>query len=794
MLDTKEIIMKAILRIMAISFIIVVQVYGQQKYLRDVPDYSQPPMQTLLSTSDISNYCAPFAVVNIIEFWEKTNSHPYALNLMAGLPGGEVAEYLGWFMDTNDNGDSIRWNGTTFPSALGTYTVDQDLGALDYISCDSINLNGFPYTLPAGKKGYSWVAIPEPVPPFPSYMQQIDEGNPVKVDFLYWNIQPTGFYFYDSLFAADTIYFYAWGDPVPTSGTQDESDPPEQWNLEPGEEGIGHAVTGVGYFPSYVPPGSPDPPMDYLVVHDNWANTPKNIAIPWQNVSAMLSFILPPVPDLTVLDIQTTVAGSMMPSDTLILEKPVNISNTVENIAGMNMPGFLIITNILDPNGLKIVEDSMYYKLSPAKLSSVPAGAIFNVDFDSMFTPHEPGPYVINSQVFWDQNGDSIINDPPDADPGNDHFSVPRIAIYQVIYTTINIIPGVPDINQPPIPLIITPDLSNYCAPTSAANITLFWDTVVGHSNALGVNAGLPGETAANYIGWFMDTNDQGNPFARNGDVYPPAKGTYILDQDSLLTHFIRWDTLNPYPNAPSIPSAKTGYDWNFTSDYSQGFPFYETEINDGRPVKVDFTHWNIYFSGSVFIDTIKQDTAYIYNWGSPVINSFQVNPEAPPEEWNLEEGLDNIGHAVTGVGYVIHTHPNPYYAVVHDNWPTTHKNVAIPWASAYWKASLAMDPTSTPIANEDMLPIIRKFYLGQNYPNPFNSLTRIDYHLPEESHVSLTVYTITGQQLEILISQRQKAGKYYIYWSPQAISSGIYFYKLEAGTFLEIKKMVLIQ
>jgi hypothetical protein len=783
--------MKAILETMAIGFIIVVQGYGQQNYLRDVPDYSQPPMVTLPSTTNTSNYCAPFAALNIIEYWDRVMFHPYARDLTAGLAGEEVAEYLGWFMDTNDKGNPIRMNGNPFPSTAGTYTVDQELGALDYISCDTLNLNGFPYTLPAAKKGYFWNIMPEPVPPFPSYMQQIDEGNPVKVDFLYWNIQPTGFYFYDSLFAADTIYFYAWGDTVPISGTEDESDPPEQWNLEPGEAGIGHAVTGVGYFIGYVPSGSPDPPMDFLVVHDNWANTPKNIAIPWQNVSAILSFILPPVPDLTVSDIHTTVADSMMTSDTLILEKPVNISNTIENLAGMGMPAFSLVTYVLDANGLQIAADSMYYKPSPTKFSYPTTGALINIDFDSLFIPHEAGIYTIASQVFWDQNYDSLINDPADANPNNDYLEVARVVSFQVIYTTINIIPGVPDINQPPTPSI-TPDLSNFCAPTSAANITLFWDTVVGHSNALGINAGLPGETAAEYIGWFMDTNDQGNPFARNGDVYPSSKGTYILDQDSLLTHFIRWDTLNPYPNAPAIPPAKAGYDWNFTSDYSQGFPFYETEINDGRPVKVDFTHWNIYFSGTIFIDSLTQDTAYIYNWGSPVINSFQVNPEAPPEEWNLEEGLDNIGHAVTGVGYIIHTQPNPNYAVVHDNWSTTHKNVAIPWA--YWKASLAMDPTSTSFVNEDMSPVVREFYLGQNYPNPFNSLTRIEYHLPKESHVTLTVYTITGQQLEILINEQQGPGKYQIYWNPQSISSGIYFYKLEADTFLEIKKMVLIQ
>jgi photosystem II stability/assembly factor-like uncharacterized protein len=94
------------------------------------------------------------------------------------------------------------------------------------------------------------------------------------------------------------------------------------------------------------------------------------------------------------------------------------------------------------------------------------------------------------------------------------------------------------------------------------------------------------------------------------------------------------------------------------------------------------------------------------------------------------------------------------------------------------------------PISNE----IPKQFILHQNYPNPFNPTTKINYELPITNYVKLTVYDILGREIEILVNEKQSAGIYEVEWNGTNYSSGVYFYKLNAGDFAETKKMVLIK
>ncbi len=97
----------------------------------------------------------------------------------------------------------------------------------------------------------------------------------------------------------------------------------------------------------------------------------------------------------------------------------------------------------------------------------------------------------------------------------------------------------------------------------------------------------------------------------------------------------------------------------------------------------------------------------------------------------------------------------------------------------------------------------VSSFKLFQNYPNPFNPTTTIEFNLPRASEVTLKVFTILGEEVATLISDRLTAGSYSYEWSPPAgLASGIYLYKLEAvdlsrsaeQSFVETKKMVLIK
>ncbi|GAB4297893.1 MAG: hypothetical protein Kow0098_22540 [Ignavibacteriaceae bacterium] len=87
-----------------------------------------------------------------------------------------------------------------------------------------------------------------------------------------------------------------------------------------------------------------------------------------------------------------------------------------------------------------------------------------------------------------------------------------------------------------------------------------------------------------------------------------------------------------------------------------------------------------------------------------------------------------------------------------------------------------------------------KQFYLDQNYPNPFNPLTRINFTITDQVSVDLTVYDIPGREIVNLVNEVKQAGTYEIKFNAGDLPSGIYFYRLKAGHFSDVKKMVLLE
>ena len=100
-----------------------------------------------------------------------------------------------------------------------------------------------------------------------------------------------------------------------------------------------------------------------------------------------------------------------------------------------------------------------------------------------------------------------------------------------------------------------------------------------------------------------------------------------------------------------------------------------------------------------------------------------------------------------------------------------------------------------TPLAiglNDTYLP--SKFELNQNYPNPFNPLTVISYQLPVNIKVELSIYNILGQKVATLVDAHQKTGYHQVEWDASGLASGLYYYRIEAGTFVQTRKMVYLK
>jgi len=95
-----------------------------------------------------------------------------------------------------------------------------------------------------------------------------------------------------------------------------------------------------------------------------------------------------------------------------------------------------------------------------------------------------------------------------------------------------------------------------------------------------------------------------------------------------------------------------------------------------------------------------------------------------------------------------------------------------------------AFKPVSLPTA----------FALHQNYPNPFNPTTEIGFTLPDAYHVTLDIYNVLGQEVASLIDRQMEAGKHTATWDGREAASGVYFYRFEAGDFIDTEKMILLK
>jgi hypothetical protein len=87
-----------------------------------------------------------------------------------------------------------------------------------------------------------------------------------------------------------------------------------------------------------------------------------------------------------------------------------------------------------------------------------------------------------------------------------------------------------------------------------------------------------------------------------------------------------------------------------------------------------------------------------------------------------------------------------------------------------------------------------KEYALSQNYPNPFNPTTTIEYQLPAAGTVKLVVYDILGKESAVLVNETQEPGMYKVQFDPSRLSSGVYFYRLTAGTYSAMKKMLFVK
>jgi hypothetical protein len=97
------------------------------------------------------------------------------------------------------------------------------------------------------------------------------------------------------------------------------------------------------------------------------------------------------------------------------------------------------------------------------------------------------------------------------------------------------------------------------------------------------------------------------------------------------------------------------------------------------------------------------------------------------------------------------------------------------------------------PVKEENQI-IPNMYVLEQNYPNPFNPSTTISFGIENKSNVNLTVINLIGEQVAVVLNEEMESGYHQVQFNATNLPSGVYFYQLKAGNFVETKKMVLLK
>ena len=165
-----------------------------------------------------------------------------------------------------------------------------------------------------------------------------------------------------------------------------------------------------------------------------------------------------------------------------------------------------------------------------------------------------------------------------------------------------------------------------------------------------------------------------------------------------------------------------------------------------------------------------------------------------------------NIDLTSDGHGTNVQKGPDQWSDLVEINFESSQiiQNNVVTWnpGNRFWHVYSEDNTSSWDNGNFDIVTYAEEtnshddisYNLNQNYPNPFNPTTTIVYSVQQRNFISLVVYNAIGQQVSVLANEEKEAGTYRISFDATGLPSGIYFYRLSAGSFVTTKKMILLK
>ena len=186
---------------------------------------------------------------------------------------------------------------------------------------------------------------------------------------------------------------------------------------------------------------------------------------------------------------------------------------------------------------------------------------------------------------------------------------------------------------------------------------------------------------------------------------------------------------------------------------------------------------------GNVNINSLRLDTIRISNPGTATLNITGITSDSTAftvsrASFNIPAGgFDTV--AITFRPTQIRTYASTLR--INGNAPSSPMTVAL--------SGVGQNPNSI---GEEGVPTT--YELSQNYPNPFNPTTLIRYQIPAAAHVTMRMYNLIGQQVAELVNETQGVGRYQVTLDASSLPSGMYFYRISAGSFTETKKLTLLR
>ncbi len=285
--------------------------------------------------------------------------------------------------------------------------------------------------------------------------------------------------------------------------------------------------------------------------------------------------------------------------------------------------------------------------------------------------------------------------------------------------------------------------------------------------------------------------------------TFSPVATTYQVDEGQLLTVTLIGADLNAgdvltYKASANNPAGSklTGNVFTWTPTFEQG----RTATYAAEFTVTDLAGLSVTKSINIKVNNVNRAPIF-----TQVLPAYQEVPvvvaPTPPAPWTYQfMAVDADGDALT------------YSLVANPAGSSITSGGLFSWAPAVDQAGKSYVVTvevtdghtivtttqiikaSTTITGVDEEEMPTEFTLSQNYPNPFNPTTTIRFGIPSESNVKLTVFNILGQEVAVLVNKQMSSGFHTVNFDASKLNTGMYIYRIEAGSFVSVKKMLFVK